>query len=179
MKETVLSSATIDAAILHKIADEATAAFAGGGGQVPSFSGRYPSLTLDDAYRVTAFANGIRIAQGHKPMGRKIGFTNKRLYDEYGVRAPIWGYVYDRTLHNLDAPLPLAVYAEPKIEPEIVFGLAEAPSPDMDDCCHVLHGSPMGSRSCKRYFRAGGFRRPIVSSPMDARRTADRAASRE
>ena len=132
MNETVLSSATIDAAILHKIADEATAAFAGGGGQVPSFSGRYPSLTLDDVYRVTALANGIRIARGHKPMGRKIGFTNKRLYDEYGVRAPIWGYVYDRTLHNLDAPLPLAVYAEPKIEPEIVFGLAEAPSPDME-----------------------------------------------
>src|SRR5947207_3650286 len=30
-------------------------------------------------------------------------------------------------------PLPLAPYTEPKIEPEIMFGLAAAPSPGMDD----------------------------------------------
>src|SRR5262249_44092622 len=95
-----------------------------------SFSARYPSLTVDDAYRVTAVANGLRIAQGYKPVGRKIGFTNSRLWDEYGVRAPIWGYVYDRTLHDL---FPLASFAEPKIEPEIMLGLAKAPSPGMDD----------------------------------------------
>jgi 2-oxo-3-hexenedioate decarboxylase len=124
---------TIEAATLRQIANEACAAFSGGGCQVPSFSARYPSLTLDDAYRVTALANDLRIAQGHKPVGRKIGFTNSRLWDEYGVRAPIWGYVYDRTLHNLAAPLPLAPFAEPKIEPEIMLGLAKAPSPGMDD----------------------------------------------
>jgi 2-keto-4-pentenoate hydratase len=30
-------------------------------------------------------------------------------------------------------PFPLAPFAEPRIEPEIVFGLAAAPSPDMDE----------------------------------------------
>ena len=55
------------------------------------------------------------------------------MWDEYGVSAPNWGYVYDRTLHDLAVPLPLALYAEPKIEPEIMFGLSAAPSPGMDD----------------------------------------------
>jgi 2-oxo-3-hexenedioate decarboxylase len=55
------------------------------------------------------------------------------MWDEYGIHAPIWGYVYDRTMHDLAMPLPLAPYAEPKIEPEIMFCFAAAPSPGMDD----------------------------------------------
>jgi 2-oxo-3-hexenedioate decarboxylase len=115
------------------IAGESFAAFNGGGRQLTPFSTRYPDLTMDDAYHVTAIANQMRIAQGYKPVGRKIGFTNRRLWDEYGVRAPIWGYVYDRTIHDFGAPLSLAPYSAPKIEPEIMFGLGAVPSPGMDD----------------------------------------------
>ena len=75
----------------------------------------------------------MRIAKGYTALGRKIGFTNRRMWDEYGVHAPIWGYVYDRTMHDLAASFPLAAYTEPKIEPEIIFGFAVAPSPSMDD----------------------------------------------
>ena len=123
---------------LRKIADEAFAAFNAGGRQVQPFSARQPHFTLDDAYRVTALANDLRVAKGYKPVGRKAGFTNRQMWDEYGVRAPNWGYVYDRTLHDLAVPLPLALYAEPKIEPEImahgttgVFGIGW-----VDPCRH-------------------------------------------
>jgi 2-oxo-3-hexenedioate decarboxylase len=123
----------IDEALLRDIAGETTAAFNAGPRQVQPFTARYPSLTMDDAYRITALANGMRVAKGYRPMGRKIGFTNRRIWDEYGVHAPVWGYVYDRTLHDIAMPLPLAPYSDPKIEPEIMFGLARAPSPEMDD----------------------------------------------
>jgi 2-keto-4-pentenoate hydratase len=125
--------ATTNDSTLRKIADEAVAAFNSAGRHVQSFSARYPGFTLDDAYRVTALANELRVANGYKPVGRKAGFTNRQMWDEYGVRAPNWGYVYDRTLHDLAVPLPLAPYSEPKIEPEIMFGLAAAPLPGMDD----------------------------------------------
>lgn len=49
------------------------------------------------------------------------------------MRAPNWGYVYDRTVHDLAKTLSLAPYAEPKIEPEIIAGLCAVPSPGMDD----------------------------------------------
>src|SRR5262245_27694210 len=132
MTETATAAAT-NAATLREIANEAFGAFNSGGKRVKSFTARYPAFALDDAYRVTSLANAMRMAKGYKPIGRKIGFTNPRLWDEYGVRAPIWGYVYDRTMHDLAKPLPLAPYSRAKIEPEIMFGLGAAPSPGMDD----------------------------------------------
>jgi 2-oxo-3-hexenedioate decarboxylase len=120
-------------AALRDIAAEADAAFSAGPRQAQPFTARYPDLTMDDAYRITALANGMRVAKGYRPVGRKIGFTNRRIWDEYGVHAPVWGYIYDRTLHDLAAPFPLAAFAEPKIEPEIMLGLSRAPSPGMDD----------------------------------------------
>jgi 2-oxo-3-hexenedioate decarboxylase len=139
----------LSAAALRDIATEAAAAFIGSGRQVQPFSARYPDLWMDDAYRVAALVHATRLAQGYRPVGRKIGFTNRRLWDEYGVRAPIWGYVYDRTLHDLGTPLPLAPYRAPKIEPEIIFGLVKTPLPGMDDTAllkcvdWVAHGYEM------------------------------------
>ncbi len=78
----------------------------------------------------------MRITRGERPIGRKIGFTNRTIWAEYGVWAPIWGYVYDSTVRNLptgSGELRLATLAEPRIEPEIVFGLRAAPAPGMDD----------------------------------------------
>src|SRR5207245_2536010 len=54
----------------------------------------------------------------------------------HGVHAPIRGYVYDRTVHalaDIGDSFPLALLCEPRIEPEIVLGLAAAPRPDMDE----------------------------------------------
>src|SRR6476661_8069042 len=105
----------LGATTLRDIAAEAAAAFNNGARQVQPFSARYPDITTDDARRIGALANDMRVAKGFKAVGRKIGFTNRRLWDEYGVRSPNWGYVYDRTLHDLGAPLSLAPYSEPKI----------------------------------------------------------------
>jgi 2-keto-4-pentenoate hydratase len=119
------------------IAAIATEIFAvlGTGRQVAPFTARPAGLTVEDAYRVGAALNAMRQARGEKPLGRKIGFTNRTIWAEYGVYAPIWGFVYDSTVHDLGAgaALPLAGFAEPRIEPEIAFGLAAAPSADMDE----------------------------------------------
>jgi 2-oxo-3-hexenedioate decarboxylase len=117
------------------IATEALASL-DSGRQIASISARHPDFTLDDAYRVTAAMRDARLARGERVLGRKIGFTNRAIWAEYNVYAPIWGHVYDRTLRNLadiGGVFPLAGLAEPRIEPEIVFGLAAAPKPGMDD----------------------------------------------
>jgi 2-oxo-3-hexenedioate decarboxylase len=133
MTKAAIAGAATDDETIRKIADEAFIALNTGGQHVLSFSARYPTFSLNDAYRPTALVNNMRVAQRYKPLGRKIGFTNRRMWDEYGVRAPNWGYVYDRTMQDLAVPLPLAPYIEPRIEPEIMFGFAAAPSPSMDD----------------------------------------------
>ncbi len=49
MNDTTLAGT--DAAVLRAIADEAFGAFNSGNRHVQPFSARYPSFTLDDAYR--------------------------------------------------------------------------------------------------------------------------------
>jgi 2-oxo-3-hexenedioate decarboxylase len=108
----------------------------GTGRQVRPFSARHPGFDLATAYRVAALVHERRVARGERPVGRKIGFTNRRIWDEYGVYAPIWGHVYDTTLHELAAlsgGFPLAGLADPRIEPEIIFGFSAAPQSAMDD----------------------------------------------
>lgn len=98
-------------------------------------SGRPAGLDLALAYRVTAALRRLRRARGERPIGRKIGFTNRTIWAEYGVYAPIWGDMYDTTLRPLDAgePVDLAPLLEPRLEPEIAFGLARAPEAGMDE----------------------------------------------
>jgi 2-oxo-3-hexenedioate decarboxylase len=103
------------------------------GRQIAPFSSHLPAFALADAYRVTAAVRRLRETRGERPIGRKIGFTNRTTWPDY---APMWGYVYDRTVHDLadlGGRFSLAGLAEPRIEPEIVFRLAAAPMPGMDE----------------------------------------------
>jgi 2-oxo-3-hexenedioate decarboxylase len=106
-------------------------------------------LDLGTAYAVAACAAKLRQARGEHPVGRKLGFTNRNIWSEYNVYAPIWSYMYDTTVRSVDpagADFALASVVEPRIEPEITLGLKRAPEPGMDekallDCLDwVAHG---------------------------------------
>ena len=119
---------------LHAIAAEAFAAL-GNTPQISPFSARPSGLSVEDAYRITPLVRQMYEARGAKAVGRKIGFTNRTIWAQYGVFAPIWGHVFDRSVHDLaeQEALPLKPFSEPRIEPEIVFGLGKPPSGDMDE----------------------------------------------
>jgi 2-oxo-3-hexenedioate decarboxylase len=104
--------------------------------QVAPFSARVDGFSLPDAYRVAADVRARRVARGERPLGRKIGFTNRTIWAEYDVWAPVWGTVYDSTVQRLAGPgarFSLHRMIDPRIEPEIVFGLARAPEAGMDE----------------------------------------------
>ena len=97
---------------------------------VPPFTQRYPELTAEAGYAAAQRLHEHRLASGWQPVGRKIGFTNRNIWPLYGVYQPIWGYVYDRTLIEAEdgaAEVPLAGLLNPRIEPEICFGLKQTP----------------------------------------------------
>jgi len=114
---------------VHSIAQEVKAA-QDGARQIPTLTGRYPDFDLPAAYAVAHLIHRARLAEGASPVGRKIGFTNPDMWALYGVRAPIWAHVYDSTLEHVPsgrAACSLSGFAEPKIEPEIVFHFRTAP----------------------------------------------------
>jgi 2-oxo-3-hexenedioate decarboxylase len=93
-------------------------------------------LTMPNAYRVSRAVTARRRARGEQVVGRKIGFTNRTIWDEYGVHHPIDGPMYDTTVTHTDGPVAgvsLARFVEPRIEPEIVLGLSAAPDAGMDE----------------------------------------------
>lgn len=119
------------------VADAVMAAAAGGRSLRP-FTEADPRFDLPRAYRVGAEIARRREAAGERIVGWKIGFTNTTIWDQYGVRAPIWAPVYDRTLVEVADPAApaacgLAGIAEARIEPEIVLRLGRVPRPGADE----------------------------------------------
>ena len=111
-----------------------------------------------DAYAISREALRRREASGWRRVGRKIGFTNRGIWDQYGVYEPILGYMYDRTVSWVTEPLrdeslasetgpgrdesrpyemELRGLCQPLIEPEIVFRFREPP-PSTDDPVRLL-----------------------------------------
>ena len=92
-------------------------------------------MSLERAVQIPPLLRAALEARGEKIVGRKIGFTNREMWKMYGVSSPNWGYVTDRTVRELTSTrvMPLEHFLEPRIEPEIIFGLKAAPSRDMTE----------------------------------------------
>ena len=93
-------------------------------------------LGMDQAYAAALAVRDARMAAGDRPAGYKVGFTNRNIWPHYDVHAPIWGTVWQGGLTlavpGAAGPSALSIdgLSEPRIEPEIVFGLRAAPPPD-------------------------------------------------
>lgn len=103
--------------------------------QIEPFTSRLASFDLPAAYAVARRIHRARLAEGFVPVGRKIGFTNRDMWACYGlgrpVAHPIWAHVYEQTVVHLPADRParcsIGRFAEPKVEPEIIFRFRSAP----------------------------------------------------
>ena len=86
-------------------------------------------LALGEAYERALGVRQLRIGRGEQPLGYKVGFTNRTIWERYGVYAPIWGTVWNTTVSFCEGEgeLSLAGTCQPRIEPECVFGLKATP----------------------------------------------------
>lgn len=101
-------------------------------------------LDQKKAYHIAAAIRQVREMNGEVVVGRKIGFTNKALWKQYGINASNWSYVYRNTVVDIPteglveeksvlANISHLSQMEPKIEPEIVFGLRQPVHSTMSD----------------------------------------------
>lgn len=137
--------------------------------QIEPLSARHPGFDLAAAYEVAHRVHRARLAEGARPLGRKIGFTNPAIWDEYGVREPIWGYLYDRTVVRLagtQASCRLGRFAEPKLEPEIVLGLRAAPRPGagIPELVRAIDWVAHGFEIVQSHFPGWKFRAPDTAA---------------
>ncbi len=80
------------------------------------------------------------MSRGFKPAGRKIGFTNRAMWEQFKVSAPIWAPIYEQTVHfshEGNLRLSLAGMVAPRLEPEVVLKLS-APVPPGESSVDAL-----------------------------------------
>ena len=85
---------------------------------------------LGAAYQQALAVRQLRLQRGEAPRGYKIGFTNRTIWPLYNVFAPIWGTVWAGGLAFCEGEgsIDLTATCQPRIEPEIVFGLRTTPA---------------------------------------------------
>jgi 2-keto-4-pentenoate hydratase len=106
-----------------------------------------PAFDEDAAYGIAREIHARRVTRGDRPVGRKIGFTNRAYWSEYQM--PFWGYIYDSTVRHApggSASVPIGDLLQPRIEPEIQLHFARRPPVTTDerailDCIDwIAHG---------------------------------------
>ena len=100
----------------------------------PSPSQRGMEFDLDRGYQVGNTLHERLSNRGYQAVGRKIGFTNPAMWEQFDVKQPIWAHMYSETVHF--APegylrLPIDGLVAPRLEPEVVLKLRDA-VPDGD-----------------------------------------------
>lgn len=81
-------------------------------------------LSIDDAYAIQAAALELQLARGDTLAGAKLGLTSAAKQEQMGVDEPVYGWVPASSVIT-DGEVSLGELIHPRIEPELVFVLAE------------------------------------------------------
>ena len=95
---------------------------------------RSPGFSLADAYRVQDQMTALRLADGERLAGWKLGYTSAVMRAQMGIEAPNFGPLTDAMLLGSPAVLPAGAL-QPRVEPEIGLRLGRPlPAPcSVDD----------------------------------------------
>jgi len=102
--------------------------------QIEPFSKRGLVISLQEAYDVAGIV-GQKLGKT-EIIGRKIGFTNRNIWNIYDVGEPIWGPMTTRSVIFFESnflTVDLSQFCEPRIEPEIVVCLKQKPKNGSDN----------------------------------------------
>ena len=133
------------------------------GQMVPVPPSARPGFDLNIAYEVETKLKQKRESNGHKAVGRKVGYANKAMWRMLKLETLVWGHMYEDTVHYADNNSTALTIAKPrslKIEPEIVFGLKD---PGLSDSVHA-EGLDAASALAATDWLALGFE--IIDCPF-------------
>jgi len=86
---------------------------------------RDPSLSIDDAYRISLNFLKRRLREGERVVGKKIGVTSKAVQDMLGVHQPDFGFLTDWMQVDEEIDVDAKALIAPRAEAEIAFILKD------------------------------------------------------
>jgi 2-oxo-hept-3-ene-1,7-dioate hydratase len=100
--------------------------------QVEHFSKRYPAMTIEDGYAVSRAWVQMKIAEGRKVRGHKIGLTSRAMQQSSQIDEPDYGTLLD-DMFFAPGDIPTERFIAPRVEVELAFILK-----------HKLQGEQVG-----------------------------------
>ena len=90
-----------------------------------AFSMKYPGMTIEDGYAVQDAWVRLKLAEGRKVIGRKVGLTSRAMQQAMNINEPDFGTLLDDMLFENGATICASDFIDPRIEVEITFVLKE------------------------------------------------------
>ncbi len=95
------------------------------GETIKPFSERFSMFTTKDGYAIQRSITELKLAEGHRIVGKKIGFTSEKLRQQFNVDEPDYGIITHKAVMMEQEPLVMSELISPKIEAEIAFILKD------------------------------------------------------
>ena len=86
-------------------------------------SEEFPDLSGDDAYAVQEEYAKLRLADGAKLVGRKIGLTSRAMQEMFGISDPDYGHLFDDMAIANGGDVRTSELIQPMVEIEVAFVL--------------------------------------------------------
>jgi len=89
--------------------------------QIGQLSIEHPSMTIDDSYAIQRAWMALRLAEGRRIAGRKIGLTSRAMQMSSNITEPDHGVLLDDMFFADGSDLPTPRFIEPRVEVELAF----------------------------------------------------------
>ncbi len=91
--------------------------------EIDKISAAHPGMRVEDSYEVQKKLVQMRLEDGEKLIGMKIGLTSKAMQETIGIDVPDYGHLTDAMILLEGQPCKMEELIQPKVEGEIVFFL--------------------------------------------------------
>lgn len=142
--------------------------------QIRQTTSVYPELTIDDAYRIQAAWQDLKLQRGERIIGHKIGLTSRAMQSAMNITTPDSGFLTDRMVFEPDSELRADAFLDVKVEVEVAFVLAtDLAGPDLtvDDVLDATdHVTPAVELIAARSYRRApdtGRARTVIDTIAD------------
>lgn len=82
---------------------------------------QYPGFTIEDAYAVQRRWVEIKVGEGNRIKGHKIGLTSRAMQRQANITEPDYGALMEDMFYGDGAEIPMSRFIQPRLECEIGF----------------------------------------------------------
>lgn len=86
---------------------------------------RFPGFTIEDAYAIQRRWVALKVAEGNRIKGHKIGLTSRAMQRASNIDEPDYGVLLEDMFYQDGAEIPISRFIQPRVECELGFVIGQ------------------------------------------------------